>query len=100
MAASAQTQEARRDHEAEPSLAEPVDGPGLSPQQAQEVAYRFLARYYDYERIAPIRRLLEAISWKEPPAKAWAVCELWQVAVDETLDGAPLPELPPPWEDD
>jgi hypothetical protein len=100
MAASAQTQAAQRDLEGEPSAAETTESAGLSPQQAQEVAYRFLARYYDYERIAPILRLLEAISWKGPPAKAWAVCELWQVSVDETLDGAPLPELPPPWEDD
>ena len=73
----------------------------LSSQQAHEAAYRFVARYYDYERIAPIRQLLEAI-WctSDQPAskeRTWAVWAVWEACVTETLDGAPLPELPPPW---
>ena len=82
-------------------VAEAADGDrGLTPKQAHDVAYRVLARYYDYERIAPILRVLEAISWTSdlPEGKAWAMWELWRVALEETLDGAPLPELPPPWE--
>jgi hypothetical protein len=98
MAGSAETQRTTRDLEGEPLTAEAAAGAGLSPQQAREVAYRFLARYYDYERIEPILRLLESISWEGPAARGWAVCELWQASVEETLDGAPLPELPPPWE--
>jgi hypothetical protein len=95
---SAETQGALRDFEGQLSGAEAAERAGLSTKQAHEVAYRFLARYYDYERTAPILRLLEAISLKGRAVTAWAVCELWQASVEETLDGAPLPELPPPWE--
>jgi hypothetical protein len=98
MAGSAETHRTTRDLEGEPLTAEAADGAGLSLQQAHEVAYRFLARYYDYERIEPILRLLEAISWKGPAATGWAVSESWKASVQETLDGAPLPELPPPWD--
>jgi hypothetical protein len=67
----------------------------LSPEQAREAAYRFVARYYDYERIEPILRVLEAIS----PMGDQPVCGkvAWQASVRETLDGASLPELPRPW---
>ena len=75
---------------------------GLTSQQAHEAAYRMVARYYDYERIVPIRRLLEAISWTDdrpdPNGGAWAVWAVWQACVQDTLDGAPLPPLPPPWD--
>jgi hypothetical protein len=70
----------------------------LSSQQAHEAAYRFVARYYDYERIAPLLRMLQDIAWRhdDPDSnrEAWAS---WQVCVQETLDGAPLPDVPPPW---
>jgi hypothetical protein len=52
------------------------------------VAYRFVARYYDDQRLATILQLLEVIEEASGP---------WQICVQETLDGAPLPELPPPW---
>jgi hypothetical protein len=74
-------------------------GQPLSSRQAHEAAYRFVARYYDYQRTVAILRLLEAISWTDdhPDSNgpAWAV---WQRCVQETLDGAPLPVLPPPWD--
>jgi hypothetical protein len=79
-------------------VAEEAEPAELSPKQARELAYRFLARYYDFERIAPIRRLLDAISLTGPAGDTWAASELWAVSVQETLDGAPLPELPPIWE--
>ena len=75
----------------------------LSSEQAHETAYRFVARYYDYERSVPILRLLEAIAWvadhpdsdhPDSDEESWAP---WKRCVQETLDGAPLPELPPPW---
>jgi hypothetical protein len=81
-----------------PLEAEAAEDAGLSALQAHEVAYRFLARYYDYERIAPIRRLLDAISLTDPASECWAVRELWQISVAETLEGAPLPVLPPAWD--
>jgi hypothetical protein len=79
---------------------EPVsdDGQMLSPRQAYVAAYRFIAGYYDYERTAPILRVLQAISWTgdhpESNQEAWP---MWKACVQETRDAAPLPELPPPW---
>jgi hypothetical protein len=98
MRGSAEAQEALGDIEGAPSGAEAAAPAELSPKQAREVAYRFLARYYDFERTAPIRRVLEVISSTGSAADAWAVSELWQVSVKETLSGVPLPGLPPPWE--
>lgn len=98
MGGSAETQEALGDFEGESSVAEAAEPAQLSPKQAREVAYRFIARYYDFERTAPIRRVLEVISCKGSAADALAAGELWQVSVKETLNGAPLPGLPPPWE--
>lgn len=72
----------------------------LSARQAHEAAYRFVARYYDYERSTSILRLLEAISSpSDHPStddddETWAP---WRQCVQETLDGAPLPDLPSPW---
>jgi hypothetical protein len=70
----------------------------LSARQAHEAAYRFVARYYDYERSASILRLLEAISspgdHPNPEDETWVP---WRQCIQETLDGAPLPELPSPW---
>ncbi|HWF57724.1 MAG TPA: hypothetical protein VG520_05180 [Candidatus Dormibacteraeota bacterium] len=98
MRGAAETKAGLGDVEDEPGPSELPEQAGLSPNQAHEAAYRLLARYYEYERTAPIRRLLEAISLNGPAATTWAVSELWQGCVDETLDGAPIPELPPPWE--
>jgi hypothetical protein len=71
----------------------------LSPQQAYEVAYRFMARYYDLERTVALLRFLQGMAWAgagpESNEDGWAV---WQACVQQTLDGAPLPELPPPWD--
>jgi len=96
----AESQVALRGFAADASAADESEAAGLSSKQAREVAYRFLARYYDYERIAPILRLLQTVSWsrERPSAEAWAVSELWEVSLEETLADAPLPELPPPWE--
>jgi hypothetical protein len=73
--------------------------PGLSSRQAFEAIYRFVASYYDYERIAPILRLLSTISaTTEGPdcnTETWAT---WLACVEQTLDAAPLPTLPPPWD--
>ena len=79
-------------------VAEAGELQGLSACEAYEAAYRFVARYYDYERVVPILRLLDAISWNgdhpDSNEKAWAA---WRACVQETRDREPLPELPPPW---
>jgi hypothetical protein len=98
MRGSAETRGALGDFEGESSGAEAAEPAELSPKQAREVAYRFLARYYDFERTVPIRRVLEVISTTGSVADAWAASELWKVSVQETLDGVPLPDLPAPWE--
>lgn len=63
------------------------------------MAYRFVAGYYDDLRLVPVLRLLEAMSWTgdetDSSEAGWAP---WQASVQATLDGAPLPELPPPWD--
>jgi hypothetical protein len=71
----------------------------LSARQAREVAYRFVARYYDDLRLVPILRLLEAMSGTgDQPDSSQTSWGPWQACVQATLDGAPLPELPPPWD--
>jgi hypothetical protein len=73
--------------------------PCLNRRQAYEVAYRFMAYYYDHERTVPLLQMLHAISWTGPDpsgnAEAWG---RWMKCVQETLDGDPLPRLPPPWD--
>lgn len=72
---------------------------GLSTRQAYEATYRFVAQYYDYERIVPILRLLSAISvTSDDPDSNNETWRLWQACVQQTLDAAPLPKLPPPWD--
>jgi hypothetical protein len=70
----------------------------VTPQQAREAAYRFIARYYDHERVAPILRVLEAISSTGDPPEADGSWAEWLTCIRETLDGAPLPEVPRPWD--
>jgi hypothetical protein len=88
----------RPDEDQDRLVAEAGPQGDLTWRQAHEAAYRFLARYYDHERTGAIRQLLEAIAWSgEHPRsnqRGWAA---WQDCVQETLDGAPLPDLPPPW---
>ena len=70
----------------------------LTTRQAYEAAYRFVAQYYDRERIEPFLLMLVAM---EPVADhaltndpaSW---EDWQECVRRTLAGEPLPELSPP----
>ena len=74
-------------------------GPELSPREALEAAYRFVARYYDSERCGPILRLLEAISVSlDDPEEEGEDLARWRSCVVETLDGSPLPALPPRWD--
>jgi hypothetical protein len=92
----------RSDEDRDQPVARPVAAAGqredLTWQQAHETAYRFVARYYDHERTGAIRQLLEAVAWagEHPKSnkKGWVA---WQTCVRETLDGDPLPDLPPPW---
>jgi hypothetical protein len=66
-------------------------GRGLSARQAREAMYRFVARYYGERRIEPILQLLDTVAGED----AWVD---WQACVEETLDGLPVPDLPPPWD--
>jgi hypothetical protein len=84
----------------EPQDDEVSTGQWLTWRQAHEAAYRFVARYYDYQRTRPVLEFLEAISWTgDDPASngpAWAA---WEACVQQTLDRAALPVLPSPWDD-
>jgi hypothetical protein len=71
----------------------------LSSQQAYEAAYRFVSRYYDHERTAAIRRLLEAMSASgDAPDSATEARSMWSVSVEATLEASPLPPLSPAWD--
>lgn len=80
-------------------VARPDQSRDLTPQQAYEAAYRFVAHYYDYERSAPMLRLLQSIGWTgdapDGNADSW---DVWQDCIQQTLDHEPLPDLPPPWD--
>jgi hypothetical protein len=82
-----------------------VNGPdeqplNLSVEQAYEAAYRFVAQYYNRERIVPFMLMLRSMGWEEfddhhitnDPA-SWSE---WEACVRETLDGEPLPKISPP----
>jgi hypothetical protein len=71
----------------------------LRSDEAYETAYRFIARYYDHVRTEPILKLLEAFSsTTDHPAFNDEPSLVWKACVEETLEGAPLPALPPPWD--
>lgn len=81
-----------------------VETERLTPRQAHEALYRFVAEYYDQERTRPILRLLEAISspnscsersGSEIAPETWMT---WIGCVKQTLCGSRLPDVPPPWD--
>lgn len=70
----------------------------LTTDQAYEAAYRFVAQYYERERIVPLMLML--ISMRPTPDEsrsndpaAWSD---WERCVRETVAGSPLPEVSAP----
>jgi hypothetical protein len=68
----------------------------LTPEQGYEAIYRFVAKYYERERIV----MLMLTSMRPTPDEyrtndpaAWSDWERW---VQETLAGTPLPEVSAP----
>jgi hypothetical protein len=77
------------------------ESPALSTHQAYEAAYRFVAQYYERERIVPLLLMLVAM---EPKADHYltndpASWSDWEKCVELTLADAPLPVLSPPLQD-
>ncbi len=74
--------------------------PLLTTEQAYESALRFVAEYYARERILPLFLMLHSMGWepRDNPNITYdpASWPEWQGCVRETLDGAPLPEIPEP----
>jgi hypothetical protein len=70
----------------------------LTVEQAYEAAYRFVAQYYERERIVPFMLMLTSMTptadreRTNDPA-AW---QDWLHCVEETLAGTPLPQLSSP----
>ena len=68
--------------------------PPLSVEQAYEAAYRFVAQYYERERIVPFMLMLTSMTptadreRTNDPA-SWSD---WLRYVDDTLAGTPLPQ--------
>jgi hypothetical protein len=72
-----------------------VGDPPLTVEQAYEAAYRFVAQYYERERIVPFMLMLKSMTptvdqeQTNDPA-AW---HDWLLCVEATLTGSPLPQL-------
>jgi hypothetical protein len=67
----------------------------ITVDQAYEAAYRFVAQYYERERIEPFMLMLVAMEprkdlYRTNDPASWSD---WQQCVRSTLDGAPLPDL-------
>ncbi|MGB9112017.1 MAG: hypothetical protein WCF24_04740 [Acidimicrobiales bacterium] len=78
------------------NLAEPV----LTQSQAYEAAYRFVAQYYERERIVPLMLMLVAMepqndTYRTNDPASWSD---WQECVRQTLAQRPFPTLSPPIE--
>ena len=76
---------------------EDAAAPLLSEEQAYEAAYRFVAQYYERERIVPLMLMLHAMEPADDPYRtndpaSWAD---WLRCVDETVRGGPMPQIPP-----
>jgi hypothetical protein len=70
----------------------------LTAAQAYESAYRFVAQYYERERIVPFLLMLTAMEpvsdqYRTNDPASWAD---WERCIRDTLAGRPLPELSPP----
>jgi hypothetical protein len=70
----------------------------LTPEQGYEAAFRFVAQYYERERIVPLMLMLTSMRptaddqrTNDPAARAD-----WERCIQETLAGSPLPELSAP----
>ena len=75
-----------------------AETPSLTVEQAYEAAFRFVAQYYERERIVPFMLMLTSMTpttdreRTNDPA-AW---HDWLHCVEETLAGNQLPQPPPP----
>jgi hypothetical protein len=70
----------------------------LTPEQSYETAYRFVAQYYERERILPFMLMLTSMRPTSDDARtndpgSWSD---WERCVEETLAGSPLPEISAP----
>lgn len=71
-----------------------IESQSLTTEQAYEAAYRFVAQYYERERIVPFMLMLKAMaptadSLRTNDPASWSD---WLHCVDETLAGNPLPQ--------
>lgn len=74
------------------------ESPELTSEQAYETAYRFIAQYYERERIGPFMLMLTSMrptadSYRTSDPAAWSD---WERCVLETVARAPLPTPSPP----
>ncbi len=70
----------------------------LTREQAYEAAYRFVAQYYERERIVPLMLMLTSMrptpdGYVTNDPGAWSD---WERCVQETVSGSPLPEISAP----
>ena len=70
----------------------------LTPEQGYEATYRFVAQYYERERIVMLMLMLTSMrptpdEYRTNDPAAWSD---WERCVQETLAGTPLPEVSEP----
>ena len=70
----------------------------LTPEQGYEAIYRFVAKYYERERIVMLMLMLTSMrptpdEYRTNDPAAWSD---WERCVQETLAGTPLPEVSAP----
>jgi hypothetical protein len=70
----------------------------LTTGQAYEAAYRFVAQYYERERIVPLMLMLTSmrptsVGYRTSDPGAWSD---WERCVQQTIAGSPLPEVSAP----
>lgn len=76
----------------------PSNDERLTSEQAYEAAYRFVAQYYERERIVPLMLMLTSMrptsdGYRTNDPAAWSD---WERCVEETIAGSPLPEVSAP----
>ena len=70
----------------------------LTVEQAYDAAYRFVAQYYERERIVPFMLMLKSMTPTTDRERANdpASWPDWLHCVEETLAGNPLPQISAP----
>ncbi|HEY5109525.1 MAG TPA: hypothetical protein VII96_07930 [Acidimicrobiales bacterium] len=70
----------------------------LTSEQAYEAAFRFVAQYYERERIGPLLSMVTSMRPTDEPPRTGDPASWydWERCVEDTLSHVPLPDQSPP----